>query len=431
MATVEGTRRFLERAVARGTLHPSNIRVLGSSQLSCASLGFGAYRVGGGEHANKHAEALRAAFRTGINLVDTSTHYSAGDGKGAGLHGASEKLIGRVLSEALGAGEVSRDEVVLCTKLGHVARGSPSVPESVPVSMDGGDDWHCIHPEFVEAEVHASRERLGASPDFVYLHNPEYFLTSRLTNRVPIGDAWDEMYERLARAFQVLERLCDEGVVNVGYGVSGNFLSCIFSTTGRSNLYESLTVDRVVDAAETAAAACARERSAHRLRLLQLPFNLLESGAVIGRGGAVPEAREGDLAVAGRAGLAVLTNRPLNAIPIPGTQSGDWGRNASHLQLRDKKPIGTTEALLKRMFSQEFSSEASLHEQSLQHIALQLANSAPGNSCCLNGMRTEGYVADAAAVLRTAPLPSAGVAPALESVRAALEEMGAERRGLW
>ena len=78
------------------------------------------------------------------------------------------------------------------------------------------------------------------------------------------------------------------------------------------------------------------------------PRNAWENGAVLGR-----EAQaEGDCFMATRLGISLLTNRPTNALPIPGVSSGDWGRNDKHLQLREAKPMGTTESLLKRVLTE-------------------------------------------------------------------------------
>jgi len=314
--------------------------------------------------------------------------------------------------------------------------GAPAPPGAVPIGPPqtqggAGDVWHSIHPEFVDAEVRASRERLGTPPDFVLLHNPEYFLSAQLQRRVPIAEAWDEMYERLAAAFVALEGLVDEGVISSGYGVSGNFLSCYFSTTGRGNLYEALALDRVVDVAAAAAKKVRGEGAAHRLRIAQLPLNVIESGAVIGRGGAVPEAAEGDCSLAARLGVSVFANRPLNALPLPGVSSGDWGRNGpTHLRLRDAKPMGAVESLLRRVVSEAAGAEVA-PDTSLQRLALRVAMSAPEVSCCLNGMRGEAYVADAAQVLSEAPLSAEAVAAVMRSVRMASEELGCETRGLW
>jgi len=449
MATAKGTQRFLERALAKGLLHPGNVRPLGPD-LHVASVGFGGYRVGGGELEPMHALAIKAAMRTGMNLLDTSTHYAApsrlDDGRTPGRslngdvkpHGASERLIGRVIHEACEAGETQRDELVVVTKIGHVARGEPPPPGAVAVgagSLEGpaADDWHSLDPEFLKAEAHGSKERLGFAPDFMLLHNPEYLLTSRLLQRVPIADAWDEMYETLERAFVVLEDLCDEGTIASGYGVSSNFLSCMFSTTGRSNVYEALALGRVVDAASAAAKAKAKPR--HRFQIAQLPLNAFENGAVLGRGEIVPEAAEGDCSLAAKLGVSVVTNRPINALPMPGVSSGDWGRNgASHLKLRESQPMGSTESLVKKVLVGAVGS-STLQSQSrsapLQQLALHLAASSPSVTCSLIGASSERYLEDVAAVLRAEPLLFDQVLRAYGTVRAAAEELGCEHRGLW
>jgi len=441
MATPSGTARFLRNAASRGLLHPCNIRTLGrppanDQQLSVSAVGFGAYRVGGGAQEPQHMAALRAAFRSGVNVVDTSSHYSAGSDSG-GVHGASEQFIGRAVAEAVEAGEVEREGLVLCTKLGHAAMGVAKPPGAIEIGPRGSrppgqEAWHSIDPAFVEEEVNASKQRLGTSPDFVLLHNPEYFLSAKLQERMPIADAWDEMYAQLVPAFEAMEKLCDSGVIAHGYGVSANFLSCIFSTTGHSNVYEALVLDRVLDCAAAAAKRVGRSEG-HRLRMVQLPLNPVENGAVLGRGGVVPEATDGDCQVAAKLGLPVITNRPLNSLPLPGVSSGDWGRNgATHMQLRDVKPMGTIESLLRRVLFDSLSEGAGDQPPvPLQQMALQLALSSPGVSCSLLGMRTEKYVEDAAAVLQAPPLHTEQVVKAYTAVREAAKELGCQNRGLW
>lgn len=441
MATASGTARFLRNATARGLLHPGNIRALGppaasDQHLSVAAVGFGAYRIGGGDKEPAHLGALRSAFRAGINLVDTSSHYSAG-GEGGGGHGASERLIGRALLEAMDAEDVERESIILCTKLGHAAMGAGKPPGGIEIGPKGArapgqEAWHSIDPSFVEQEVRASKARLGTAPDFVLLHNPEYFLSARLQENVPIAEAWDEMYSRLVDAFEAMERLCDEGVIAAGYGVSANFLSCLFSTTGNSNVYEALMLDRVLDSATAAAARLGRS-DGHRLRLVQLPLNAVESGAVLGRGDVVPDAAEGDCHAAARLGLPVITNRPLNSLPLPGVSSGDWGRNgATHVRLRDAKPLGTVESLLQRILCEALQPGAVNPDPlPLQQVALRLALSAPGVASSLCGMHTVQYVEDASTVLQAAPFAPELVSNAFSAVRSAAEELGCQRRGFW
>ena len=196
MATAEGTARFVERAMSCG-VHRSNVRRLG--RLSCTALGFGAYRlVPGGSETVAPSPVLRRAL-TWSNVIDTSSHYGAGH---------CERVIGTTLKQI----PADREELIICTKVGHVPRGQ--MPKgAVPIGAHRGegtksDDWHCIQPEFVDAEVRACAERLQTKPDFVFLHNPEYLLSARMQEKVPIADAWDEMYQSLFEAFKTLERLC-------------------------------------------------------------------------------------------------------------------------------------------------------------------------------------------------------------------------------
>jgi len=123
-----------------------------------------------------HRTALVRALRAGVNLIDTSTNY--GDG-------GSERLVGSVVRELVGAGELARDEVVVVSKIGYVqgrnyelarqreAEGHP-FPEMVKV--DEGL-WHCLHPEFLADQLQRSLDRLELERlDVCLLHNPEYFL---------------------------------------------------------------------------------------------------------------------------------------------------------------------------------------------------------------------------------------------------------------
>eukprot|EP00747_Dinoflagellata_sp_TGD_P179155 gnl/TRDRNA2_/TRDRNA2_29473_c0_seq1.p1 gnl/TRDRNA2_/TRDRNA2_29473_c0~~gnl/TRDRNA2_/TRDRNA2_29473_c0_seq1.p1 ORF type:complete len:430 (+),score=83.42 gnl/TRDRNA2_/TRDRNA2_29473_c0_seq1:25-1314(+) len=429
MATAEGTRLFLSRAVERGALHLSNVRTLPKSGgLACAAIGFGGYRVGGGDKVDTHRAAIRSSLRSGVNLIDTSTHYAAAaSGKDVG-HGASERLIGRVIAEAVAEGEAAREELIVCTKVGHADRsgGQPAGAVTIP-NPHGADDYYSLDPGFLEAEVRASKERLGTAPDFVLLHNPDHFLSAQMLQRVNIADAWDEMYSRLTTAFKTLERLCDEGVIAHGYGVSSNFLSCMFSTTGRGNLYEALCIDRVLDAAVAAGG-----ETSHRFRIAQLPLNAVENGALLGRGDVVAEAAEGDCALAERLGVAVVTHRSLNTIPVPGVSSGDWTNPrgpTGHLVLKSKQPMGTIEALLQRVLRENLSQGDEIIP--LQQTAIRMSLSAPAVVCSLVGMRTEKYVQDAAAVLQQPPLPVEEVSSAMLKVRAVMEELGGQKRGLW
>lgn len=74
---------------------------LGRTALSCSQAGFGCCRVAEGIEA--HRDALRMAFAGGINLIDTRTNCA---------DGASEALVGKVLTEGIRSGDLRREEIV-------------------------------------------------------------------------------------------------------------------------------------------------------------------------------------------------------------------------------------------------------------------------------------------------------------------------------
>src|SRR5690606_13278571 len=74
------------------------------------------------------------------------------------------------------------------------------------------DCWHCIHPDFVAAQLEESLERLGLERlDVLLLHNPEYFLLDAADRNTPVEAARAEYERRLEAAFQRLEGLVREG----------------------------------------------------------------------------------------------------------------------------------------------------------------------------------------------------------------------------
>ncbi|MDP8922825.1 MAG: aldo/keto reductase [Chloroflexota bacterium] len=278
-ATPEGTRR---RAGDR-----PGYRRLGKTELTVSVVGFGGYRTGRADP--DHREALRAALAAGVNLIDTSSNYMLGD---------SERLVGEVLAE----GAIPRDEVVVVTKVGYVqgpnldlareqeAAGRP-FPEMVKY-MDGC--WHCIHPEFLEDQLGRALDRLGlATVDGLLLHNPEYFLSDAAhhADARPIEETRAEFYDRLRRAFAYLDGAVADGRIG-WYGVSSN------------------TSVRPADDPEATSVADMHAASGERMAVLQLPYNLLETGALL-----EPNTPDGTALDAARArDLGVLVNRPLNAM---------------------------------------------------------------------------------------------------------------------
>jgi uncharacterized protein YyaL (SSP411 family)/aryl-alcohol dehydrogenase-like predicted oxidoreductase len=269
---------------------------LGSTDLKTGPLGFGGYRTH--ERAPEHREALKKALRSGVNLIDTSTNY---------MDGASERLVGSVLRELIDAQELQREEIIVISKIGYMqgsnyeeasAREAAGEPYPELLKLEEGF-WHCIHPEFLRDQLYKSLDRLELETlDFCLLHNPEYFLSNAAQSGQPLEEARSEFYRRLEEAFRYLESEVAEGRLG-GYGVSSNTAAAPAHDPAGTSIARMLV------------AAAAAGGADHHFNVLQLPLNLLESGAVF-------EHKDGPgddtvLEAARSEEIAVLVNRPLNA----------------------------------------------------------------------------------------------------------------------
>jgi aryl-alcohol dehydrogenase-like predicted oxidoreductase len=288
-ATPSGTRQYFEKLLAKGIQVPHG--PLGATDLEVSRVGFGGYRVH--EYDPDHREALRTALLSGCNLIDTSTNYT---------DGSSERLIGQVTAELIERGELKREELVIVTKVGYVqgenlkeaqaraARGQ-AYPEMVEFQPDC---WHNISPQFIEAQITKSLERLKVtSIDVLLLHNPEYYLKNSDASR-------DMYYKRIEEAFKHLETERSKGRIKY-YGVSSN-------TFGESEARSDFTnLARVIEIAKQVA------KPSH-FAVIQFPFNVFESGAALSKNNRLKDGpAESVFEIASRAKLGVLVNRPFNA----------------------------------------------------------------------------------------------------------------------
>jgi len=288
-ATATGTRSRTERLAAQAR------NELADTGLSVSGIGFGGYRVDD-QHPEQRA-ALELALRSGINLIDTASNYA---------DGRSERLIGEVLFQLNEQRELERAEVVVVTKIGYVqnqnlelATARKALDKPLPEMVEFSDNlWHCIHPEWLREQLTRSLERLGLETlDVLLLHNPEYFLADAAKRgQGPLATVRDEFYHRLEQAFRHLETEVERGRIAY-YGVSSN------TATGAPAARDTTEFSRMWAAAESASPG------KHHFRVLQVPLNLLESGAAFEQGGA-----QSLLSQALARGVAVLANRPLNAI---------------------------------------------------------------------------------------------------------------------
>ena len=288
-ATAVSTRNYFKQ---RPTIATTTLPGL-DWQISQA--GFGSYRVATAEKT--HEQALRQALQSGINLVDSSSNYGDGD---------AERLIGRVLLSLIDTGELTREQVVVVSKAGYLQgfnytlaqqRKDEGRPFPNVVKYAEGLD-HCIHPDFLDDQLNRSLERLGLETVDVYLlHNPEYYLSWAKRRPIPLDEARHTYYQRIRLAFEFLEQAVADGRIQ-SYGISSN----TFPNPARSYTFTDL--DRVWHIAEEISPA-------HHFHWVQLPMNLLESGAATEAN--QPE-KQTVLQFAQAHKLAVVINRPLNAI---------------------------------------------------------------------------------------------------------------------
>jgi aryl-alcohol dehydrogenase-like predicted oxidoreductase len=287
-ATLENTKQYSKK------FPEIKYNPLGQTNLSTSPAGFGSYRV----HisVDEHSLALEHALLNGINLIDTSSNYA---------DGGSEELIGAVIKNLVSEKRISREEIVVVSKVGYLQgqnfqlsqqlkQQNKSFPELVEYA-NGLE--HCIHPDFIEDQLTRSLNRLQLKTIDVYLlHNPEYYLLWAHKQGMDLAQAQEEYYRRIEQAFMHLEIEVQNGRIR-HYGISSNTFPVA------SNRYDFTSLEKVWDIAEGLSPS-------HNFRAVQMPMNLLEHQAITEKN---QSKNKTVLEFAESKKLAVLVNRPLNA----------------------------------------------------------------------------------------------------------------------
>jgi hypothetical protein len=150
-ATEDATKAFTQQH------HPLSVSNIGTTGLTVSQAGFGCYRVSTG--VAHHKSALQKALCEGLNLIDTSSNYA---------DGGSESLVGEVLENLIASGKLSREKIVMVSKVGYLQgqnyelsreRKQEGRPFPELVEYKEGLE-HCIHPEFLMDQLNRSLERL-------------------------------------------------------------------------------------------------------------------------------------------------------------------------------------------------------------------------------------------------------------------------------
>lgn len=309
---------------------------------SVSSVGIGTYLGSMDDNSDRAYEAaISAAIRGGINFIDTSLNYR---------HQRSERNIGAAINAVTAAGELHRDDLMVCTKAGYLVPGA--VPEKLdPADVVGG--MHSLSPDFLADQLARSCTNLGLEAiDVFYLHNPETqfrFISS------------EQFYERIRRAFVFLEDAVRQGRI-LWYGTA--------TWEGYRKSSESpdrLSLLKLIEIANDVGGA------RHHFRFIQLPFNLamVEAyGQKAEHGGGPPKSV---LEVAEEYGITAVAS-------------------ASLLQ-----------AKLAKGLPDELANQLGLETDAQR--AIQFVRSTPGVTVALVGMSQSAHVAENLALRTVDPVP--------------------------
>ena len=320
----EGTARFASRFPG----HQQNGFFRETPQRTLSALGIGTYLGNADEAADRGYEAaVEAAIRGGVNVIDTSLNYRGQ---------RSEKNIGAALKKMAAAGELQRDEILVCSKAGYL------VPNAIPSApLKSGElvgNVHSMAPAFLEDQLERSRENLGLETiDVYYLHNPE-------TQFKHFSE--DEYYDRVHKAFEQMERFCEQGKIAY-YGIA---------------TWEGLRKDKQLSLERFTQVALEVGGPLHHFRFAQMPLNLAMTEAFSLPTQSLSGVPTNALHCAGRMGLTTI-----------GSASLLQSRLASGLPEHVKQKLGM--------------------ETDAQR-AVQFSRSTPGMTVSLAGMSNPAHVAE-------------------------------------
>ena len=358
-ATPEGTARYKDRFHQPQSGHfrrPAHAK--GVSELWLSSIGLGTY-LGEADAGTDTAyvEAIVHGLRSGINVVDTAINYR---------NQRSERNIGNALQQSIAAGELRRDEVLVCTKAGYLSFDGdvPDDPRGYfineyinrgvvrPAEIAGGS--HCMAPAYLEDQLERSRRNLRLETvDLFYVHNPE--------SQLGAGVSATEFRQRLRDAFAALEKAVANNKIRFYGCATWNAFRMTKAQPGSMNLHDVVKLAREVAG------------DAHHFRFVQLPFNLAMSEAFALKNQTIDDQALSFFEAAERSGIAVVGSATLYQ-----------GRLTQGLPEVVRRKLGT-----------DNDTES----------AIQFARSAPGLSTALIGMGQKDHVITNLAVASHATVP--------------------------
>ena len=352
-ATPAGTEKFRRRFEKR--LAAGHFRK--AQELWFSSVGIGSYLGEPDETTDLlYKEALQEAVRAGVNVIDSAINYRCQ---------RSERSFGAALRELIQAGEIMREELIVCTKGGFLPFDGTYPAHSgeyfrktfletgLVEPADVAQGCHAMSPKYLENQLERSLENFGLETlDLYYVHNPE-------TQLVDVDRK--EFAGRLQAAFELLEKKVAEGKIRL-YGTatwSG------YRTSPENPEYLSLEEIAVL----------AREVGGprHHFRAVQLPVNL-----------AMPEAW-------------VVPNQGYGAQTVPFLE---LARKLGVLVIASASLL---QGKLAGPFPPEFEKLFPNLKKSSQR-SLQFVRSCPGVVTALVGMKNRSHIAENLETAKVEPL---------------------------
>ncbi len=209
-ATYKGTQKYSQKF----TNSCSQEHFRDFNGLMASSIGIGTYLGASDEQTdNLVIAAIIESVRHGVNLIDTAICYRDQQG---------ERCVGNAIRHLIESAEVSRDELIICTKGGFLPHETLEYVDwfnehyinSAKFTIHGKDliqNSHCMHPEYLREQINLSLDNLGIETiDIYYIHNPEIQISE-------IG--YSTFYKRLRAAFEVMEEAVESGKI-AAYGLA-------------------------------------------------------------------------------------------------------------------------------------------------------------------------------------------------------------------
>ncbi|MDF0552700.1 aldo/keto reductase [Kamptonema sp. UHCC 0994] len=297
-ATAEGTQRYKER-------HNQNCAAdhfREANSLVASSIGIGTYLGESDELTDTLVTAaVIESVQQGTNVIDSAINYRYQQG---------ERSVGKAIRQLVTSTDVSRDELIICTKGGVLPYPNTNQsewfyrhyvePNNSSISMDDlAEERYCIHPEYIQDQLNRSLANLDIKTiDVYYIHNPE----KQLSQVEP-----DVFYNQLRKVFEVLEDAILVGkIANYGLATWNAFRV-------PPNQSDHIDLSRAKSIAREVAG-----NKEDRFRFIQFPLNMAMPEALLYPTQMLGGEQISTLEAADRLGIAAIASKSICQAQVAG-----------------------------------------------------------------------------------------------------------------